>query len=239
MAKLGFADSGCDGPGLDARQRASAVASRFDGAAAAIPSCIDDLLRALLDGRPWEPLGTDQAADPAGPFCAVVSTIPVPAPPGWSARLTDDGRCWLLAQLADAGTLLSGVRGRAGIGSVRTGWAGARESLVDAELAWQLSRDGAVCFDQDWLLASVLRDRQRLAELTAPGRAVAARATYLSDAVEAFAEHRLSVVAAARALHVHPNTVIYRLHRWRTLTGWDPRTLHGLALSVASLRLDP
>jgi DNA-binding PucR family transcriptional regulator len=91
----------------------------------------------------------------------------------------------------------------------------------------------------DWVLTTLVGEPARLVEVTAQGQAVAAQAGHLSDAVEAFAEHGLSVVAAARALHVHPNTVIYRLERWRTLTGWDPRTFGGLALSIASLRLAP
>jgi DNA-binding PucR family transcriptional regulator len=91
--------------------------------------------------------------------------------------------------------------------------------------------------DSDWVLSTLVGERVRLAEVAALGQAVAGQAGHLAAAIEAFADHGLSVVAAARALHVHPNTVIYRLDRWRTLTGWDPRTFPGLALSIASLRL--
>jgi DNA-binding PucR family transcriptional regulator len=91
----------------------------------------------------------------------------------------------------------------------------------------------------DRVLGALVGTHVRLADVTAQGQALAAQSGHLSDAVEAFAEHGLSVVAAARALHVHPNTVIYRLERWHTLTGWDPRTFRGLAMSIASLRLQP
>jgi DNA-binding PucR family transcriptional regulator len=87
------------------------------------------------------------------------------------------------------------------------------------------------------MLTSLVGAPVAVAEVTGKGQVVAAQAGHLADAVEAFADHGLSVVAAARALHVHPNTVIYRLGRWQTLTGWDPRTFRGLALSIASLRL--
>jgi DNA-binding PucR family transcriptional regulator len=89
----------------------------------------------------------------------------------------------------------------------------------------------------DWLLSTLVGERVRMADVVGQGQAVAGQAAHLAAAIEAFADNGLSVVAAARALHVHPNTVIYRLDRWRTLTGWDPRTFHGLALSIASLRL--
>lgn len=178
----------------------------------------------------------DRAADREGPFCAVVGEHPVGAPAGtWSACVEHDGRLWSLAQVAEDVALRP--RGRAGIGAVRSGLDGARLSLGDAELAWQLSGTEPVRFTEHWVLASLAASADRLDLLLRPGREVAQRSDYLADAVQAYADHGFSVVGAARALHVHPNTVIYRLDRWRTLTGWDPRSFHGLAMSVASLRV--
>jgi len=66
--------------------------------------------------------------------------------------------------------------------------------------------------------------------------AIAAR-PLLAEAVHAFVKHGYSVTAGARVLHLHPNTVKYRLDRWRELTGWDPWAPDGLTKSLLSLRL--
>ena len=50
-----------------------------------------------------------------------------------------------------------------------------------------------------------------------------------------FAEARLSLVNAAEALMIHPNTVAYRLGRWHKLTGSDPRTFTGLVRSAVGI----
>lgn len=50
----------------------------------------------------------------------------------------------------------------------------------------------------------------------------------------AFAEADTSITHCARTSHLHANTVVYRLGRWRELTGWDPRTFSGLTRSIAA-----
>ena len=59
----------------------------------------------------------------------------------------------------------------------------------------------------------------------------------LADSVRAFADSGFSLTGAARALHVHPNTLAYRLDRWERLTGWNPRTWEGLEKSMVCLEL--
>jgi DNA-binding PucR family transcriptional regulator len=46
----------------------------------------------------------------------------------------------------------------------------------------------------------------------------------------------MSVRGAATRLHVHPNTVIYRLARIRELTGFDPRHVRHLVAFLLALR---
>jgi sugar diacid utilization regulator len=201
------------------------------------------MLRALLRDEPWDELVLETGADADGPFCAAVSrgaAASFRAPTAaWSATVVAGSSTWVLAQISDADQLARVAPPPAGVGSVRTGWEGARQSLVDARLALAVCRGRTATFEEDWVLATLFASRDRLVDVCEPGRVVASRSRHLADAVQAFADHRLSVVGAARALQVHPNTVIYRLERWRGLTGWDPRTFRGLAASVACLGVAP
>jgi hypothetical protein len=134
---------------------------------------------------------------------------------------------------------LLGERPIAGAGLPRGGLAGAAESLIDAERALALAerRGEMVHFDQDWLMATLLPQAARLAPLA---RATAAEDhPHLAEAVRAYAHHHFSITASAEALHVHANTVKYRLTRWQEITGWDPRTLDGLMRSLVSLTTLP
>jgi hypothetical protein len=128
-----------------------------------------------------------------------------------------------------------------GVGLSRRGLAGAAASIVDAErtLALATQGGGAVDFQNEWLFATLLTHRQQLAPLLQAEQGGDALPAHLVAAVRAYAENGFSVAAAARALHVHPNTVTYRLERWHQLTGWTPRTLDGLMKSLLSLRLYP
>jgi DNA-binding PucR family transcriptional regulator len=58
----------------------------------------------------------------------------------------------------------------------------------------------------------------------------------LCATVIAFADHDLNVARTAAALHVHPNTVQYRLRRIEELTGADPRRFHTTLAIVLGLR---
>jgi PucR C-terminal helix-turn-helix domain/GGDEF-like domain len=128
-----------------------------------------------------------------------------------------------------------------GVGLSRRGLAGAAASIVDAErtLAVAAHGGGAADFRHEWLFATLLTHRHQLAPLLQAGQGGDAPPAHLVAAVRAYAENGFSVAAAARALHVHPNTVTYRLERWHQLTGWTPRTLDGLMKSLLSLRLFP
>jgi DNA-binding PucR family transcriptional regulator len=112
---------------------------------------------------------------------------------------------------------------------------------VDAERALSLAvrTSGAVDFHDRWLDATLFAHRHRLAPLLRTETDVAGSHPHLASAVRAYAGQGFSVSAAARSLHLHPNTVSYRLERWRQLTGWDPRTVDGLTRSLLSLRLFP
>ncbi|MFD0855599.1 PucR family transcriptional regulator, partial [Actinomadura adrarensis] len=126
-----------------------------------------------------------------------------------------------------------------GIGLRREGLGGAVASIVDGELALagMAPTQGTVFFEEEWLAATLFPQRRRLVPLLRHGPDMAVSYPHLADAVRAFAHNGFSVTASARALHVHPNTVKYRLDRWQALTGWDPRTHDGLTRSLLSLKL--
>lgn len=62
------------------------------------------------------------------------------------------------------------------------------------------------------------------------------RGAELSSTLEAFVEHDLDRRRTAAALHIHPNTLDYRLRRLRELTGLDLRAPDAIALAVLALR---
>jgi hypothetical protein len=125
----------------------------------------------------------------------------------------------------------------AGVGLLRPNLDGAAAGVVDAERAFALTQrqGGVVRFDSDWLAATLLPHIARLRPLI--DAATAVDQPHLFDAVRAYGEHGFSITASARALHIHPNTVKYRLDRWKQHTGWDPRTLDGLLRSLLSMTL--
>ena len=195
--------------------------------------------------------------DPDGAFQAVCAPASRPddgldplrrrldAGPGTVCAAARGAFLVIVVQGADAHAVAGTVRtvlpdGPLGVGLRRRGLGGAVASIVDAEhaLAAAASDDRVAYFEQDWLTASLHPQRHRLAPLLGAGRRVAGPHPHLADAVRAFAANGFSVTASARALHLHPNTVKYRLDRWRELTGWDPRTPDGLVRSLLSLDLD-
>ncbi len=125
-----------------------------------------------------------------------------------------------------------------GIGEPRYGLQGAALSIGDARraagLAAVLGHD--VVFSRQWLVAAVLASAHPLDHL-GRGAEIASEHPHLSEAVTAFAHNGFSTAAAARVLHLHPNTVSYRLDRWTQLTGWELNDFEGLARSVVCIAL--
>ena len=66
--------------------------------------------------------------------------------------------------------------------------------------------------------------------------------TQLGATLRSYMANRCNVSVTAKVLHVHPNTLDYRLKRIVELTGLDPATSAGLQLlgaAAAARRLDP
>lgn len=127
-----------------------------------------------------------------------------------------------------------------GISAVRSGLVGLAQCLRDADSAMALAtQTGAeeVDFPTQWWAVTLNEKREAIAPFVTS--ATARDAAHLAEAVRAYADNGFSITAAGAALHVHPNTVKYRLDRWQTLTGWDPRTFDGLLHSLTNLTLAP
>lgn len=126
-----------------------------------------------------------------------------------------------------------------GVGISRTGVAGAAASFVDAHQALERTRTKGrdTHFADDWLLSSLAGNASRLGTLLAVGAEVATKHPALAETVRAYAGNRFSASACARALHLHPNSVTYRLERWSQLTGWNVQTFDGLVRSIICLEL--
>ncbi|WP_210590335.1 CdaR family transcriptional regulator [Streptomyces sp. GESEQ-35] len=148
-----------------------------------------------------------------------------------------------IVQRADPADLVSrvinlgGVDVHVGVGLDRAGLAGAEMSIGDAERALVVAQRGgsATSFEDVWLHASLVDSRERLHPLFTAVRGAAVEQPQLAETVIAFADAGLSLVNAADALLIHPNTVAYRLGQWHKLTGSDPRTFAGLVRSVVGI----
>jgi hypothetical protein len=157
---------------------------------------------------------------------------------GTAISAQTEDRIMVLAQVRRVAELLTAVAhataAPVAVGLERAALDGAAESLRDAErLLATLDRSAGIQRFQDgWLPAVLLADATGLRALVAPQLDVVRANPHLADAVVAFAENDLSATAAARAMGLHPNTTMYRLARWRELTGWDAKTYHGLSLSL-------
>lgn len=128
-------------------------------------------------------------------------------------------------------------RASAGVGLARKGLAGAGVSLMDAMEVLPVSGSGVGRFADDWLTATVRPQSGRLSALLGPCVRVGREHPDLAETIRAFARHGFSLTDTGRALHIHSNTVRYRLDRWQQLTGFDARTWAGLSASVVGLGL--
>lgn len=122
--------------------------------------------------------------------------------------------------------------GRIGIGVLRPGLAGASESLEDARLVLNATAPGRTTREFAEGGSSLrLAHSRRLGPLLDGAIQVAREQPHLADAVEASYLSSMSLTDAAARLHLHANSVTYRLARWRELTGLDPRSVPTLVQS--------
>lgn len=115
------------------------------------------------------------------------------------------------------------------------------EVRVVAELAERRGLEGMIAAE-DFSLELLLRAAPRHAHDNAQrvlgplSQEGTPRSTDLLETLSAFVHHDLDRRATAAALHVHPNTLDYRLRRVRELTGLDLRRPDAIARVVLALR---
>lgn len=127
-----------------------------------------------------------------------------------------------------------------GVSMSRSGLTGLAHALRNAHEAMALAvhtQVTSIDYESAWWALALNDRRQEILPLISSG--VSAASPHLADAVLAYTSNGFSVTAAGQALHVHPNTVKYRLDRWRQQTGWDVRSVDGLQRSLAHLALAP
>lgn len=216
----------------------------------------------LLDQAPGQPAtavaATQLGFDPEGTFVAVawlptegigvaaheiVSGLLSPASIG-VVRVVPGDRFEILVERDALDEDPTGVvdmltPGRVGVGAPRPGLPGAASSLEDARSALEATTTlrPVLHYSSSWAEAAVLAQRERIRTLMTDTVLAARSNPRLVEAVEAFAASNMSISAAARAIHLHPNSLTYRLDRWFQLTGRDPRSFTQLFESVIACRL--
>lgn len=129
--------------------------------------------------------------------------------------------------------------GRWGIGLIRSGLDGAALSLADAKIALSgaTAQRPVSLFEEHWLESVVFSESRRIAPLLAQAVETARSRPHLAETVTAFANANMSIAGTAKAIHLHANSVTYRLDRWCRLTGLDARTFEGLSASIVACGL--
>ena len=145
----------------------------------------------------------------------------------------------LAGALADEGVSV-GISGRGeGLPAVATMYSEASEAVESASAAGVLGR--AVVFDDVLIdhIARSSRHRDRILDSTLGPlvRYDDERHGELVDTLRAYVASAFNLTRSAEALHVHPNTVQYRLRRIKELTGRNPLDPEDLLLLHLGLKL--
>src|SRR3954471_1021124 len=170
--------------------------------------------------------------------CEVVCLCPAPKPR--DGQLATEAAHAAATALDELGMSI-GVGGwHAHVEEIPAAYAEAREA---ADIAIRTGvRDRAVVYD-DVLVDQVLRASDNAGRLIAAALAPLRnyddrRNAGLVETLRAYIDGNFSIARAARSMHVHSNTVLYRLDRVRELTGRDPRNPRDVVFLALSLRLD-
>lgn len=156
-------------------------------------------------------------------------------------RAVGEHRFEMVAQAAKDGDLYEYIKscnwsGMIGIGLVRVGLEGASISLSDAKYSFERTNamQPIILFEDDWITAILISERNRTEKIIGSALAVAQAQPHLAETLMIFAQSNMSIATTAQVMHLHANSVTYRLNRWHHLSGLDARTFNGLAQSVVA-----
>ncbi|MER5790851.1 sugar diacid recognition domain-containing protein [Streptomyces sp. NPDC001980] len=176
--------------------------------------------------------------------------------PGWIGvlhRLPADGSTESLAadcrRVTDVIAAQDGLAARAGIGEPAGSVGGLHDSYQDAcealRLGTRVAGGAAVHLITDLRVHQVLTAvgqsaRNRLVDLTTADLRTQPDWPALRDTITAWCENGFNLVRASEALHVHRNTVVYRMNKIEQITGRPlraPRTAMALYLACLADQL--
>src|SRR3954469_23641691 len=163
-----------------------------------------------------------------------------PAPTPVDGRRAADAAHTAAAALDELGMSIGVSSWHARAEEIPGAYAEAREA---ADIAIRTGvRKRAVAYD-DVLVDHVLRENENAARVIAAALGPVPdydirRNAQLIASLRAYIDANFSITRAARAMHIHSNTLLYRLQRVRELTGRDPRNPRDIVFLALSLRLD-
>src|SRR6266404_1969075 len=220
-----------------------------------------DLVERLIDGQPIDPGRRHPAApglDPTGQLLTVVGRIEqTTLAVGDALQIVRD----TLEESMSLGTkrplvtirhgelvlIMAGTASHAKIASLRTAQQRTvDEHNIDTRYGVSVPSQGFANVQQAYREATLSlsytspsRPVASLDELSALQCAVigATATTAAVETIRAFSDADLNIARAAKQMHVHPNTVRYRLQQIAAKTGHDPRTFTGLVDLICILEL--
>jgi len=230
-----FRDRGDERLLREAMRRRTDLHSPFGLVLVCGPDCDVAALGRVLAGRLPRAVSI---AVPDGPVAHAAVVLPVPAPPIWSHALA------IAAAEAPARSGL--VLPRLPVVGMRALRASYFTALSDAALAVALDLAGPLVAERELVVPRMLaalpaHDQELLLEPLRPVLTLPApqRMSYVRT-LDALHRHGGTLLRAAATLHVHPNTVRYRLARVEELTGMhldDPRDRMRLDLAAMLVTL--
>ncbi len=185
--------------------------------------------------------------DPDGVMIAAVRR---PAPEDDPLRARDAGivliertdAVVMLTNCVDEAAAFAGERGPIGIGLPREGLEGALGTIRDARQAYDAARTlgrRVMRFRDDWFACVVSSQLDRLRPLVGDAVDVLQADDFTAETIQAYLDHRGHMAQTGEAVHVHANTVKYRLDRFAEKTGIDPRAGSDMVqLALAMLLTD-
>ncbi|MFJ9559885.1 CdaR family transcriptional regulator [Streptomyces fuscichromogenes] len=216
--------------GFDLRQRRIAVA--FEVTVPGVPAHRQGAHR---QGAPTLALVRSELLRTVGEVFADPQDIIATTAPGWIGvlhRLPSGGSLESLAadcrRVTDVIAAQDGLTARAGIGEPATSVGGLHDSYQDAcealRLGTRVAGGSAVHLITDLRVHQVLTAvgqsaRNRLVDLTTADLRTQPDWPALRDTITAWCESGFNLVRAAAALHVHRNTVVYRMNKIEQITG--------------------